>query len=59
MSCAMPIDAAGLSDYWFDTLPQSETMIARQLAFDEAGRERLLGEYTFNLTRTLPRPGAW
>jgi hypothetical protein len=37
----------------------SETMIARLLAFDEAGGERLLGEYTFNHTRTLPGPGAW
>lgn len=37
----------------------SETMIARLVAFDEAGRERLLGEYTFNHTRTLPGPGGW
>ena len=37
----------------------SETMIARLVAFDEAGRERLLGEYTFNHTRTIPGPGAW
>ena len=37
----------------------SETMIARLVAFDEAGGERLLGEYTFNHTRTLPGPGAW
>jgi len=35
------------------------TMIARLVAFDEAGSERLLGEYTFNHTRTLPGPGAW
>jgi hypothetical protein len=35
----------------------SETMIARLLAFDDAGSERLLGEYTFNHTRTLPGPG--
>ena len=33
-------------------------MIARLVAFDEAG-ERLLGEYTFNHTRSLPGPGAW
>ncbi len=32
----------------------SETMIARLIAFDEAGSERLLGEYTFHHTRTLP-----
>ena len=37
----------------------SETMIARLVAFDDSGRERLLGEYTFNHTRTLPGPGAW
>ena len=37
----------------------SETMIARLVAFDEAGSERLLGEYTFNHTRSLPGPGAW
>lgn len=37
----------------------SETMIARLLALDEAGGERLLGEYTFNHTRTIPGPAAW
>lgn len=37
----------------------SETMIARLVTFDEAGAERLLGEYTFNHTRTMPGPGAW
>ena len=36
----------------------SEKMIARLVAFDDSGRERLLGEYTFNHTRTLPGPGA-
>lgn len=34
-------------------------MIMRLVAFDDAGSERLLGEYTFNHTRTLPGPGAW
>jgi hypothetical protein len=33
----------------------SENMIA--VAFDDSGRERLPGEYTFNHTRTLPGPG--
>jgi hypothetical protein len=33
-------------------------MIARLVAVDEAGAERLLGEYTFNHTRSLPGPGA-
>lgn len=35
------------------------TMIVRLLAFDDMAHERLLGEYTFNHTRTLPGPGAW
>jgi len=34
-------------------LPTSK-MIARLVAFDEAGGEKLLGEYTFNHTRSLP-----
>ena len=33
-------------------------MIARLVSVDEAGGERLLGEYTFNHTRSLPGPGA-
>ena len=37
----------------------SETMIARLVTFDETGVERLLAEYTFHHTRTLPGPGAW
>jgi hypothetical protein len=34
-------------------------MIVRLVTFDEAGAERLLSEYTFNHTRSLPGPGAW
>ena len=34
-------------------------IIARLVTFDEAGGERLLGEYRFDHTRTLPGPGAW
>ena len=34
-------------------------MIARLVAIEESGGERLLGEYTFNHTRSLPGPGAW
>ena len=34
-------------------------MIVRMITLDDAGRERLLGEYTFNHTRSLPGPGAW
>lgn len=37
----------------------SETMIARLIAFDATGGESLLGEFTFNHTRTLPGPGSW
>ena len=32
----------------------THTMIARLVAVDQAGGESLLGEYTFNHTRTLP-----
>jgi hypothetical protein len=39
-------------------MPTSK-IIARLVTFDEAGSERLLGEYTFNHTRSLPGPGAW
>jgi hypothetical protein len=35
----------------------SETLMARLVAIEDAG-ERVLGEYTFNHTRTLPGPGA-
>jgi len=34
-------------------------MIMRLVALDEAGAERLLGEYTFNHTRSMPGPAAW
>jgi hypothetical protein len=37
----------------------TNTMIVRLVGFDEAGGEQLLGEYTFNHTRSLPGPGAW
>jgi hypothetical protein len=39
-------------------MPTHKT-IARLVTFDEADGERLLGEYTFNHTRSLPGPGAW
>jgi hypothetical protein len=35
------------------------TQVARLLAVDDAGTERLLGSFTFHHTRTLPGPGAW
>jgi hypothetical protein len=34
-------------------------MIMRLFGHDESGTERLLGEYTFNHTRSMPGPGAW
>jgi hypothetical protein len=37
----------------------SSTMIARLVAVDAEGAERLLGEYTFHHTRTIPGPGGW
>ena len=38
---------------WAKAAP-SETMIMRLVAIDAAGREQLLGEYTFHHTRTIP-----
>jgi hypothetical protein len=37
----------------------THNVIARLVTFDETGVERLLGEYTFSHTRSLPGPGAW
>jgi len=37
----------------------SMKMIMRLVGFDDEGSELLLGEYTFNHTRSLPGPGAW
>jgi hypothetical protein len=36
----------------------SETMVARLISIDPTGGESLLGEFTFNHTRTLPGPGS-
>jgi hypothetical protein len=43
---------------WAKAGPTS-TMTARLLAVDDAGDERLLGEYTFHHTRTIPGPPGW
>lgn len=43
---------------WAKGSPTS-TMIARLLAVDEGGDERLLAEYTFHHTRTIPGPPAF
>lgn len=37
----------------------SHSLTARLVTFDDSGQERLIGEYTFNHTRSLPGPGAW
>jgi hypothetical protein len=43
---------------WAKASP-SATMIARLLAVDEEGNERVLAEYTFHHTRTIPGPAGW
>ena len=43
---------------WAKASPSS-TMTARLLAVDDSGDERLLGEYTFHHTRTIPGPPGW
>ena len=50
VTCSDPIDAGVLTDYWLGVLTGAE---------EEAVEEHLLGEYTFNHTRSLPGPGAW
>jgi hypothetical protein len=60
----IPVRAGAGSVIWqessaFMKASPSMTLIARLLAFDDAGTERLLGEYTFHHTRSLPGPGAW
>jgi len=37
----------------------SMKMIMRMVGFDDKGSEQVLGEYTFNHTRSMPGPGAW
>jgi hypothetical protein len=37
----------------------SERLIARLVAVDESSGEQVLGEYTFNHTRTIPGPPSW
>ena len=43
---------------WAKASPTS-TMIARLVAVEENGDERLLGEYGFHHTRTIPGPPGW
>jgi len=37
----------------------NNTMILRLVTVDESGGDHLLGEYTFNHTRSMPGPAAW
>jgi hypothetical protein len=60
----IPVRAGSGSVAWQEPIDflkaaPSMTWVARLVAFDDAGAERLLGEYTFDHTRTLPGPGAW
>lgn len=43
---------------WAKRAP-SGSMTARLLAVDGAGSERVIGEYTFHHTRTIPGPPGW
>jgi hypothetical protein len=43
---------------WAKASPTS-TMVARLIAVEGSGEERILGEYTFNHTRTIPGPPGW
>jgi hypothetical protein len=43
---------------WAKVSPTS-SMMARLLAVDDEGNERILGEYTFHHTRTIPGPPGW
>lgn len=59
----IPVSAGAGSVVWQESITATKaapsmTMIARLVTFDDAGSERLLGEYTFHHTRTLPGPGA-
>jgi hypothetical protein len=40
----------------FAKLAPDNTLIARLVAIDRAGAERLLGEYEFRHKRTIPEP---
>jgi hypothetical protein len=60
----IPFDSTADSVLWqqsitFAKAAPTGTMIARLIAKDDSGSETLLGEYTFNHTRTLPGPAAW
>ena len=60
----IPVQAGASSVIYQESITFAKTMpsckmIARLVTFDQTGGELLLGEYTFNHTRSLPGPGAW
>jgi len=60
----IPFDAGSGNILWqqsitFAKAAPTSTMVARLIDVRDSGEETLLGEYTFNHTRTLPGPGAW
>ena len=59
----IPVEAGASSVVYQESMTFAKAMptsklIARLVTVDEAGGERLLGEYTFNHTRSLPGTGA-
>jgi len=60
----VPFDTGSGGVLWqmsitFAKAAPTSTMVARLIDVRDSGEETLLGEYTFNHTRTLPGPGAW
>ena len=60
----IPFDPHAKTVLWqqsitFAKAAPTSTMVARLFNVETSGSETLLGEYTFNHTRTLPGPGAW
>ena len=60
----IPFDTGSGNVLWqqsitFAKAAPTSTMVARLIDVAESGEETLLGEYTFNHTRTLPGPAAW
>jgi hypothetical protein len=60
----IPFDTGSGNVLWqqsitFAKAAPTSTMVARLIDVRESGEETLLGEYTFNHTRTLPGPAAW
>jgi hypothetical protein len=57
----IPVGVGAGSVAWQESITSAKaaptmTLVARLLAVDEIGGERLLGEYTFHHTRSMPGP---